>query len=369
MSRFPALPCVPVVSVLVAASFSGAQDAQQACGPDDLGVLNGTFDCDGDGEEWRYFAPQSAQNNGVIAEIGPHFARASNVLSLTMTRLPVIPNGRHPVEVLWQEAIRFPDAPARQLALRFDHRIVQPIAFEQAVIVEFSSIETCSTEPDSTSSSMYISSMTPADAAADEHGGWMTSEVYLDLPEFVECASCVECDILFKMKKVQGCDNDRFSAQMLLDNIEIRVVDEPLDLEDGQPRECTLESCGIAFETNFPTYVTEQVVARVAGTALQDERRFERRCTEVVCCPENEDFREFASTYLQSYDRPASTWLGTAVCPADINGDGEVDGGDIGMLLASWDTDAACSPADVNGDGRVDGADLGAILSSWGPCN
>ena len=67
MSRFRVLQCVPAVSVLVAASFSGAQDTQQACGPDDLGVRNGTFDCDGVGQEWRYHAPQTAQNNGVIA--------------------------------------------------------------------------------------------------------------------------------------------------------------------------------------------------------------------------------------------------------------------------------------------------------------
>lgn len=368
MSRSVVVACGFVASLISAASLSYGQDAQLACGPDDLGVRNGTFDCDGTGEEWRYYAPQTAQNNGVIAEIGPHSARASNVLSLTMTSLPVIPNGRHPVKVLWQEAIRFPDAPARQLVLRFDHRIVQPIAFEQAVIIEFSSIETCSTEPDSTSSSLKISSMTPAEAAADEHGGWMSSEVYLDLPELVECASCVECDIVFKMTKVETCENERLSAQMLLDNIEIRVVEEPLDLEDGQPLECTLNFCGIAFETNFPTYVTEQAVARVAGTALQDDRRFQRRCTEVVCCPDNENFRESASTYLQSYDPPASTWLGTAVCPADLTGDGRVGGEDLPLVLARWGQQVECEAVDLKKDGLIDGQDLAILLAQWGPC-
>ena len=51
-------------------------------------------------------------------------------------------------------------------------------------------------------------------------------------------------------------------------------------------------------------------------------------------------------------------------CPADFNGDGEVSGGDLGMLLAMWGT----ADGDLNGDGTTSGADLGLLLSSWGPC-
>lgn len=47
--------------------------------------------------------------------------------------------------------------------------------------------------------------------------------------------------------------------------------------------------------------------------------------------------------------------------PADLNGDGVVDGGDLGLLLASWGT----PNADLNGDGTTDGADLGILLSEW----
>jgi len=56
----------------------------------------------------------------------------------------------------------------------------------------------------------------------------------------------------------------------------------------------------------------------------------------------------------------------TATCPparpADINGDGIVDGADLGALLASWGTPVN----DLNGDGTVNGADLGILLSDWG---
>lgn len=52
-------------------------------------------------------------------------------------------------------------------------------------------------------------------------------------------------------------------------------------------------------------------------------------------------------------------------CPADLDGDGAVGGGDIGLLLSQWGGDGS---ADLNGDGVVAGADVGLLLASWGPC-
>ncbi len=51
----------------------------------------------------------------------------------------------------------------------------------------------------------------------------------------------------------------------------------------------------------------------------------------------------------------------------DLNGDGIVNGDDIGLLLAGW---GACPPkaacdADLNGDGVVNGVDLGLLLVDW----
>ena len=48
---------------------------------------------------------------------------------------------------------------------------------------------------------------------------------------------------------------------------------------------------------------------------------------------------------------------------ADLNGDGVVDGADLGALLSQWG--AQGGPADLNGDGAVDGSDLGEMLSRW----
>jgi hypothetical protein len=49
---------------------------------------------------------------------------------------------------------------------------------------------------------------------------------------------------------------------------------------------------------------------------------------------------------------------------ADLNGDGVVDGADLGALLSQWG--AQGGPADLNGDGVVDGVDLGEMLARWG---
>jgi uncharacterized membrane protein len=53
-------------------------------------------------------------------------------------------------------------------------------------------------------------------------------------------------------------------------------------------------------------------------------------------------------------------------CPGDLNGDGRVDGGDLGLLLAAWGTNDPA--ADLSGDGDVNGADLGLLLALWGEC-
>ena len=54
-------------------------------------------------------------------------------------------------------------------------------------------------------------------------------------------------------------------------------------------------------------------------------------------------------------------------CPADLTGDGNVDGGDLGLLLGDWGQGAK-SIADLDGNGLVDGGDLGLMLGSWGAC-
>jgi hypothetical protein len=49
--------------------------------------------------------------------------------------------------------------------------------------------------------------------------------------------------------------------------------------------------------------------------------------------------------------------------PADLNGDGLVNGGDLAVLLGAWGS--AAGLADVNDDGIVDAADLSILLGAW----
>lgn len=55
-------------------------------------------------------------------------------------------------------------------------------------------------------------------------------------------------------------------------------------------------------------------------------------------------------------------------CPPDLNGDGEVDGADLAMLLARWGSEEAGASADLSGDGVVDSRDLMELLAGWGAC-
>ncbi|MFG0276198.1 MAG: hypothetical protein ACF8QF_14195 [Phycisphaerales bacterium] len=58
-------------------------------------------------------------------------------------------------------------------------------------------------------------------------------------------------------------------------------------------------------------------------------------------------------------------WVGCAAAGSgpDANGDGAVNGADLGLLLGAWGT--ANGAFDYNNDGTVDGDDLGVLLGAW----
>jgi probable HAF family extracellular repeat protein len=68
-------------------------------------------------------------------------------------------------------------------------------------------------------------------------------------------------------------------------------------------------------------------------------------------------------------DFNADTVPDTCQCIADLFVDRQVNGADLGALLAFWGpVNPALSSADINRDGKVDGADLGYLLNAWGSC-
>jgi hypothetical protein len=55
-------------------------------------------------------------------------------------------------------------------------------------------------------------------------------------------------------------------------------------------------------------------------------------------------------------------------CLADLFIDRQVNGADLGAVLAQWGPATANTASDLNRDGVVNGADLAYLLNAWGPC-
>lgn len=64
--------------------------------------------------------------------------------------------------------------------------------------------------------------------------------------------------------------------------------------------------------------------------------------------------------------RPGTDPSEDTPCPADLNEDDVVNGGDLAILLGAWGSDEG--EADINEDDVVSGADLAILLGSWGSC-
>ena len=56
------------------------------------------------------------------------------------------------------------------------------------------------------------------------------------------------------------------------------------------------------------------------------------------------------------------------VCPGDLDGDGDTDQADLGILLGDWGCDDPVNgcEGDLNGDDKTDQSDLGILLAGWG---
>jgi len=50
-------------------------------------------------------------------------------------------------------------------------------------------------------------------------------------------------------------------------------------------------------------------------------------------------------------------------CPGDLDGDGDTDQSDLGILLSAWGINDG---GDLDNDGDTDQSDLGILLADWG---
>jgi photosystem II stability/assembly factor-like uncharacterized protein len=83
---------------------------------------------------------------------------------------------------------------------------------------------------------------------------------------------------------------------------------------------------------------------------------------ELGISPSNRKLRAFTHG-LGLYERD----LIEPGCPADVDGDGEVDVTDLTAVIIAWGVCPGC-PEDVDGDGLVNVTDLTLVITSWGVC-
>jgi hypothetical protein len=79
----------------------------------------------------------------------------------------------------------------------------------------------------------------------------------------------------------------------------------------------------------------------------------------VGCFADDDEANGAGSLYL--FDA-----VNVGCCPADLNGNGTVDFGDLLVIIGAWG--ASGGPADLDGSGTVDFGDLLAAIGAWGPC-
>ena len=82
-------------------------------------------------------------------------------------------------------------------------------------------------------------------------------------------------------------------------------------------------------------------------TVLQSVKRFDARESGVTTQPQ----------LIVSYTPPSTN-------PADVNGDGQVSGPDLTLILGAWGTANAAS--DIDNDGIVGATDLTRLFAAWG---
>jgi hypothetical protein len=95
--------------------------------------------------------------------------------------------------------------------------------------------------------------------------------------------------------------------------------------------------------------------------------RSRTRLTQRLVEPLRPSAGRFATLAIAGLVALASTASAAAAgtCPADLNGDGVVNGADLGLLLAGRGQRGA---TDIDGSGITNGADLSLLLAAWGAC-
>jgi hypothetical protein len=187
-------------------------------------------------------------------------------------------------------------------------------------------------------------SMTLLNADSDE---CCAMEVCMDIPE-CDCA-------IFEVLEVTCVEEGVYSFMLSFTNLyDPHVIEHLFFLnEDGSDMIFSPEWLDIPSTAPFTKVVVGPITVTTSLGAGD--------VVSVDVSLHNEQLKECCVEELE-FDLPECE--GGSDCPIDLNGDGVIDGADLGLMLANW---GGTGIGDVDCDGDVDGADLGLLLAAWGP--
>ena len=119
--------------------------------------------------------------------------------------------------------------------------------------------------------------------------------------------------------------------------------------------EVTLSGCTVEGNTTDNLFGG---IMNIGGTLL---------ITDSVVC--DNDMSQVEGPYTDGGGNCISEFCTQCECPADLDGNGTVDGADLTIILSDWGCTGDGCVGDLDDNGQVDGADLTIILSAWGDCS
>ena len=123
------------------------------------------------------------------------------------------------------------------------------------------------------------------------------------------------------------------------------------------------DSQGTVTLTNM-TDQARRIKYRHHVTVPRGEYTITQHDTDYEVCAHDGEIIFYTDIVLANGASHTRDWLYTVEIEryGDFNGDGFIDGYDLGMLFAGWGMDGE---TDINGDGITNGEDMGILLENW----
>jgi len=188
------------------------------------------------------------------------------------------------------------------------------------------------------------------------------------------CRSYIERVLFGDIDQTSGCDTDSGYADYTALSTEL-LIGEPVEIIVEASIAMPADTCGIWIDWDRDLTFDDPRDVVAIGPFDPDTETFQTMVTPPADAKPGATTMRVRIAEADAMDPCNDEWLSgesedyTVVimedpCPADFDGDGDVDTADLLFLLACWGTDCG----DVDGDDDTDTADLLALLGAWGQC-